>query len=116
MPAYLAGLVLLVGRAWDGVMDPVMGMIVDSTTSQRGKHRFWMLVAIGPFVLFFFLLWIRLPGSQLTQFILYSLLFLLFSTSFTMYNIPTQHDRRPYRITTNAPASPACAWCSPCSP
>jgi GPH family glycoside/pentoside/hexuronide:cation symporter len=88
MPAYLAGLVLLVGRAWDGVMDPVMGMIVDSTTSHQGKHRFWMLFAIGPFVLFFFLLWIRLPGSQLTQFILYSLLFLLFSTSFTMYNIP----------------------------
>ncbi len=69
-------------------MDPVMGMIVDSTTSKQGKHRFWMTVALLPFVLFFFLLWIRFPGSNLWQFIIYSLLFLLFSTSFTAYNIP----------------------------
>jgi GPH family glycoside/pentoside/hexuronide:cation symporter len=88
MPAYLAGLVLLIGRAWDGVMDPVMGMIVDSTTAKQGKHRFWMLIGIGPFVLTFFLLWVRFPGDQWTQFIVYSMLFLLFSTSFTMYNIP----------------------------
>jgi GPH family glycoside/pentoside/hexuronide:cation symporter len=88
MPAYLAGLVLLIGRAWDGVMDPVMGMIVDSTTSKLGKHRFWMLVAIVPFVVTFFMLWVRFPGSQWVQFAVYSVLFLLFSTSFTMYNIP----------------------------
>jgi glycoside/pentoside/hexuronide:cation symporter, GPH family len=88
MPAFLAGLVLLIGRAWDGVMDPVMGMIVDSTTSKQGKHRFWMLAAIGPFVAFFALLWVRFPGGQWIQFAVYSLLFVLFSTSFTMYNIP----------------------------
>jgi glycoside/pentoside/hexuronide:cation symporter, GPH family len=88
MPAYLAGLVLLIGRAWDGVMDPVMGMIVDSTTSKKGKHRFWMLVAIVPFAVTFLLLWVRFPGNQVTQFVIYSVLFLLFSTSFTMYNIP----------------------------
>lgn len=88
MPAYLAGLVLLIGRVWDGVMDPVMGMIVDSTTAKQGKHRFWMLVAIVPFVLTFLLLWVRFPGGQWTQFAVYSVLFLLFSTSFTMYNIP----------------------------
>lgn len=88
MPAYLAGLVLLIGRAWDGVMDPIMGMIVDSTTSKQGKHRFWMLVAIVPFVVTFFALWLRLPGGQWAQFAVYSVLFLLFSTSFTMYNIP----------------------------
>ncbi|HMD67819.1 MAG TPA: glycoside-pentoside-hexuronide (GPH):cation symporter [Chitinivibrionales bacterium] len=88
MPAYLAGLVLLIGRAWDAVMDPVMGMIVDSTTSKLGKHRFWMLAAIGPFVVFFALLWFRFPGNQSVQFVVYSLLFVLFSTSFTMYNIP----------------------------
>ena len=88
MPAYLAGLVLLIGRAWDAVMDPVMGMIVDSTTSKQGKHRFWMLAAIGPFVIFFALLWLRFPGNQTVQFVAYSLLFVLFSTSFTMYNIP----------------------------
>jgi GPH family glycoside/pentoside/hexuronide:cation symporter len=88
MPAYLAGLVLLIGRVWDAFMDPVMGMIVDSTTSKQGKHRFWMLVSIVPFVVTFFLLWMRFPGNQTIQFAVYSVLFLLFSTAFTMYNIP----------------------------
>jgi glycoside/pentoside/hexuronide:cation symporter, GPH family len=88
MPAYLAGLVLLIGRACDGLMDPIMGMIVDSTTARQGKHRFWMLVAIVPFALTFLLLWVRFPGSPMVKFGIYSVLFLLFSTSFTMYNIP----------------------------
>jgi|WetSurMetagenome_2_1015567.scaffolds.fasta_scaffold00060_43 glycoside/pentoside/hexuronide:cation symporter, GPH family len=88
MPAFLAGLVLLIGRVWDGVMDPVMGMVVDSTTSRHGKHRFWMIASIGPFVAFFVLLWFRFPGGQWVQFAVYSLLLVLFSTAFTMYNIP----------------------------
>jgi GPH family glycoside/pentoside/hexuronide:cation symporter len=88
LPAYLAGIVLLIGRFWDGVTDPVMGMVVDSTTSKLGKHRFWLLLAIFPFALTFCLLWVRFPGTQWTQFAIYSALFLLFSTAFTMYNIP----------------------------
>ena len=88
LPAYLAGMVLLIGRIWDGATDPVMGMIVDSTTAKQGKHRFWLLVSVVPFVMTFFLLWVRFPGGQWTHFTLYSLLFLLFSTAFTMYNIP----------------------------
>jgi GPH family glycoside/pentoside/hexuronide:cation symporter len=88
MPAYLAGMVLLIGRAWDGVTDPIMGMIIDSTTAKQGKHRFWIALSIVPFVVTFFLLWIRFPGGQWTQFVVYSMLFVLFSTAFTMYNIP----------------------------
>jgi glycoside/pentoside/hexuronide:cation symporter, GPH family len=88
LPAYLAGLVLLIGRVWDGFADPIMGMIVDSTTSKQGKHRFWMVVGIIPFVVTFYLLWIRFPGSDMVKFIIYSVLFVFFSTAFTMYNIP----------------------------
>jgi glycoside/pentoside/hexuronide:cation symporter, GPH family len=88
LPAYLAGCVLLIGRIWDGATDPVMGMIVDSTTAKQGKHRFWLLVSVVPFVITFYLLWVRFPGGQWTHFTLYSILFLLFSTAFTMYNIP----------------------------
>jgi GPH family glycoside/pentoside/hexuronide:cation symporter len=88
MPAYLAGMVLLIGRVWDGVTDPLMGMLVDSTTARAGKHRFWLLLGIVPFTITFLLLWLRFPGGQWTQFVIYSVLFLLFSTAFTMYNIP----------------------------
>ena len=88
MPAWLAGLALLVGRIWDGVTDPLMGMIVDGTTAKQGKHRFWLAVSILPFAATFVLLWVRFPGGQWTRFIVYSTLLVLFSTAFTMYNIP----------------------------
>jgi GPH family glycoside/pentoside/hexuronide:cation symporter len=88
LPAYLAGMVLLIGRIWDGATDPFMGMIVDSTTAKQGKHRFWLILAIVPFAVTFLLLWVKFPGGQWTQFAIYSTLFLLFSTAFTMYNIP----------------------------
>jgi GPH family glycoside/pentoside/hexuronide:cation symporter len=48
----------------------------------------WMLISIVPFALSFFLLWVRLPGGDRVKFIGYSLLFVFFSTAFTMYNIP----------------------------
>jgi len=85
---FLAGLVLLIGRVWDGFADMLMGMIVDSTTAKRGKHRVWILVSIVPYVVTFFLLWVRYPGTDTAHFVIYSLLFILFSSAFTMYNIP----------------------------
>jgi len=88
LPPYLAGLVLLIGRIWDGITDPVMGMIVDSTKSKSGKHRFWLIIAIVPFIVTFFLLWLNYPGSDIYRFVIYSFLFVLFSTAFTMFNIP----------------------------
>jgi glycoside/pentoside/hexuronide:cation symporter, GPH family len=88
LPAGLAGRALLIGRIWDGVADPVMGMVVDSTTARQGKHRFWMIVAILPFALAFLLLWVRFPGGQTAQFVIYMVLLVFFSTTFTMYNIP----------------------------
>lgn len=88
LPGHLAGLVILIGKGWDGISDPFMGMIVDSTTSKKGKHRFWILVSIIPFVITFILLWVPLGGGILQRFTIYSILFLIFSTTFTMYNIP----------------------------
>jgi GPH family glycoside/pentoside/hexuronide:cation symporter len=88
LPAYLAGLALLIGRVWDGVIDPVMGMVVDSTTARQGKHRFWLILSIVPFAFTFILLWVRFPGGQTAQFLIYTVLLVLFSTAFTMYNIP----------------------------
>ena len=47
-----------------------------------------MLISIAPFAVTFVLLWVRFPGSQWLRFAIYSVLLLLFSTFFTMYNIP----------------------------
>lgn len=88
IPGHLAGLVILIGKGWDGFTDPFMGMIVDSTNSKKGKHRFWLLVSIVPFVISFMLLWVHFGGGMWVRFIIYSVLFLIFSTAFTAYNVP----------------------------
>lgn len=88
IPGHLAGLVIMIGKGWDGVSDPLMGMLVDNTTSKRGKHRFWLLISIAPFVISFILLWVIFGGSVFQRFVAYSCIFLLFSTAFTAYNIP----------------------------
>ena len=65
-----------------------MGMLVDNTISKRGKHRFWLIITILPFAAAFILIWLPIGGSLTGRFIFYSVLFVLFSTLFTTYNVP----------------------------
>lgn len=43
-----AGLVILFAQIWDGVNDPIMGIITDRTRSRYGKHRRYFLWGIVP--------------------------------------------------------------------
>ncbi len=57
VPAYLAGLVMLISRIFDGVSDVVMGYIVSRTHSRFGQSRPWIIrmalpYAIGAVLLF----------------------------------------------------------------
>ncbi len=88
LPGYLAGLVLLLGRGWDGIADPFMGMLVDNTDSKKGKHRFWLIFSIIPFTAAFIFIWLPIGGPVIGRFIFYSILFVIFSTFFTTYNVP----------------------------
>ena len=42
-PAFLLAM-SFAARVWDGVNDPIMGAIVDSTKSRFGKYRLWMII------------------------------------------------------------------------
>ena len=46
MPTVLAGTIPLIGKVWDAVTDPLMGNIVDRTTSKFGAKRFYILVEV----------------------------------------------------------------------
>ncbi|WP_414579422.1 MFS transporter [Anabaena sp. CCY 9402-a] len=59
IPAGLAGSVLLIGKIWDAVNDPFVGVLTDKTQSRRwGRRLPWMFYGAIPFGIFFFLQWI----------------------------------------------------------
>ena len=67
IPAGLAGSILMIGKIWDGINDPVVGFLTDKTKSRRwGRRLPWMFYGAIPFGIFFFLQWIvpRFSANQ----------------------------------------------------
>ncbi len=89
-PRYAAP-VFLIGKIWDAVTDPLMGMISDRTKSRWGRRRPYFLFGF-PFVfLSFFLLWIPVGFVSVFQRFLYVLATYLFLNSVTtMVMVPYQ--------------------------
>ncbi len=58
IPAGLAGSILMVGKIWDAVNDPVVGVLTDKTKSRWGRRLPWLFYGAIPFGIFFFLQWI----------------------------------------------------------
>lgn len=88
----LAGSVLMVGKIWDAINDPLIGWLSDRTRSRWGRRLPWMVVAIGPFAVFFFLQWC-IPGfidaqSQWGLFTYYTVVALLYNTAYTALALP----------------------------
>jgi len=87
----LAGLVLLIGKVWDAVTDPVVGHWSDRTIHPRGRRRpfiFFGSLSIPVFIIAMF----TVPAipSEIGRFLYLSLFYVLASTSFTLMNIPYQ--------------------------
>ncbi|MGB3692321.1 MAG: MFS transporter [Spirulinaceae cyanobacterium] len=90
----LAATVLLIGKVWDAIMDPIVGMLSDRTRLRWGRRHSWMLFAAIPFGVSFFLYWI-VPNfssdpdtNQWLLFSYYVVIGLIFNTAFTCVNIP----------------------------
>ncbi len=62
LPAALAGVVLLIGRVWDAVNDPLIGWLSDHTRSKWGRRLPWMLYSVLPCAVVFTLHW-WVPGA-----------------------------------------------------
>ncbi|MCP2730975.1 MFS transporter [Limnofasciculus baicalensis] len=90
----LAGTVLLIGKVWDAVNDPIVGVLSDRTRSRWGRRHSWMILSAIPFGIFFFLQWI-VPhfsdNSETNQWLLfwyYAIVSILFNMAFTGVNLP----------------------------
>jgi len=90
--AAYAGTVLLIGKIWDAVNDPLIGWLSDRTRSPWGRRLPWITASALPFALFFLLQWI-VPGfvsqqNQLGLFAYYSLVSLVFNSCYTGLILP----------------------------
>ncbi|MBW4467509.1 MAG: MFS transporter [Pegethrix bostrychoides GSE-TBD4-15B] len=90
----LAGSVLLIGKIWDAINDPMVGMLSDRTRSERWGRRYpWMLWGAVPFGVTFFLQWL-VPSfgtgeaNQWGLFAYYVLVGVLFNSFYTVVNLP----------------------------
>lgn len=80
--AAIIGTLMLLGRIFDGVVDVVMGMLIDKTNTKYGKARPWLIWASIPFALLTVLLFtvpdIGYSGKVIYIFISYMLLMIAF--------------------------------------
>jgi GPH family glycoside/pentoside/hexuronide:cation symporter len=94
IPASLAGSILLIGKVWDAINDPIVGVLSDRTQSRWGRRYPWMLFGAIPFGITFFLMWIvprfsENPSlNQTGLFWYYVITAILFNTFYTMVNLP----------------------------
>lgn len=89
MSPALAGIIPLVGKIWDAITDPLMGNICDRTSSKYGAKRFYILIGSIISAVTYLLMWIAIPTqSQIGMFIFYMLMYMLFSTGFTIVMVP----------------------------
>lgn len=65
-------MILLIARIWDGINDPMMGMIVEKTNTRWGKFRPYLMFA-APFVAIFSILTFTKTGLMGNKAVLYCL-------------------------------------------
>jgi GPH family glycoside/pentoside/hexuronide:cation symporter len=88
--AATAGLIIIITRAWDTAIDPVMGILADRTKTQWGRFRPYMMWGAIPFglagILAFTTPDIGYDGKVVYAFITYSAVMLFFTIINTPYN------------------------------
>jgi oligogalacturonide transporter len=85
----LAGIIIFIGKAWDAITDPFMGMLSDRTRSRFGRRRIYFLLGSLPVFVSWVMLWYGFGITGTTaKFIYYSLSYIFFSTAFTIVMVP----------------------------
>jgi len=80
----LVGLLFSLTTIWDGVVDPLIGTMVDRVRTGLGAHRRWMLIALIPLALL--LLALVTVGDRLPFAALF-LMMIFFYSSYSLYEV-----------------------------
>lgn len=83
-----AGTILLIGRVWDAINDPIIGTISDRLNTRWGRRRPMFLLGALPLALSFVLLFIVPPFDANGKFWYYVVVSFFFDTFYTIVNTP----------------------------
>lgn len=88
IPAATAGILFLMARMWDAVNDPVMGFLVDRTSTRWGKFRPFIIIGIIPCALLYVLAF-TVPDLSQTGRVLWAFFtYIPLGMAVTFINIP----------------------------
>ena len=88
LPAWMAGLVLMVLKVWDGINDPLVGWLSDHTKHPWGPRLPWMAGSAIPLGIALVAMWWVPPGSDWQKFTLLVLIQLVAMALYTCVNLP----------------------------
>lgn len=84
----IAGMIFLVAMLWDGITDPVIGIMAQRTRSRWGSYRPYILLGSIPLALSLVLVFYD-PGFDGAALIAFAIIsHMLFRTAYTIVNIP----------------------------
>ncbi|MFA7560742.1 MAG: glycoside-pentoside-hexuronide (GPH):cation symporter [Candidatus Izemoplasmatales bacterium] len=81
------GIILVIGRVWDGINDPIMGGIVENTKSRWGKFKPWILIGgLLTSIVVLFMFNFRPEGWAYVIF--FGIIYFLWEIAWTLNDIP----------------------------
>lgn len=89
IPPVAAGLILLIPRAWDALVDPIIGTISDRTVSRMGRRRPYVLagtLTLGP--LFAAMFFIPAGLGDIGKAVYLTVAYLAASTAYSLFDVP----------------------------
>jgi len=88
LPNWLAGLVLMLGRLWDAINDPVVGWLSDRTRGSWGARLPWIVWSALPLGFSMALMWWLPPGSIWVKFAFFLAISVIANSLYTCVNLP----------------------------
>lgn len=87
-----ATFIIMIATIWDGINDPLMGIITDRTRSKYGRHRRYLLLSIPPLVISYTMLWnsfgLDAKEHSTACVMYYAFAYILYKTAYTMVDVP----------------------------
>ena len=81
--------VFLLGKIWDAVTDPAMGILSDNTRSRFGRRRPYFLIGAPLIFITFVMMWFPISsGSETSKIVYYIFAYMLMNTTATIVSVP----------------------------